>query len=170
MPRKESVKPMSQHKGEPLLEIRNVTRAFGGLMALDNVSFTVPRGTICGLIGPNGAGKTTLVNVISGLVPATRGSIVLDGQVISGLAAASDRGQGHRAYISKYSFVLGALRASERHGRTSPQTTWDLDRDIVASAAQQIRRTRFIPGCYGTASTFAHGASGAHPGQRPLLW
>jgi ABC-type branched-subunit amino acid transport system ATPase component len=76
---------MSQHKGEPLLSVRGVTRAFGGLMALDNVSFDVPRGTICGLIGPNGAGKTTLVNVISGLVPVTKGSVELDGKSITGL-------------------------------------------------------------------------------------
>lgn len=69
----------------PLLETKKVTRMFGGLMALDDVSFKVPRGAICGLIGPNGAGKTTLINVISGLVPVTRGNILLEGQLITGL-------------------------------------------------------------------------------------
>jgi len=58
---------------------------FGGLMALDEVSFAVPKATTCGLIGPNGAGKTTLINVISGLVPLTRGDIRMEGQSISGL-------------------------------------------------------------------------------------
>ncbi len=70
---------------KPLLEIRNVTRVFGGLKALENVSFNVPRGAICGLIGPNGAGKTTLINMISGLGPLSDGAILLDGQLISGL-------------------------------------------------------------------------------------
>ena len=74
----------SQSAPVPLLEVANVTRAFGGLLALDNVSFKIPRGAICGLIGPNGAGKTTLVNVISGLVPLTKGTVTLDGLRISG--------------------------------------------------------------------------------------
>jgi len=68
-----------------LLEIKNVTHKFGGLIALDNVSFSVPKGTICGLIGPNGAGKTTLINVISGLVMCSSGNILLEGELITGL-------------------------------------------------------------------------------------
>ncbi len=55
-------------------------------MALDDVSFKVPGGSICGLIGPNGAGKTTLINVISGLIPLTGGEILLEGKTINGLA------------------------------------------------------------------------------------
>ena len=59
---------------------------FGGLKALENVSFDVPRGTICGLIGPNGAGKTTLINIISGLGPLSDGDILFEGHSINGLA------------------------------------------------------------------------------------
>jgi ABC-type branched-subunit amino acid transport system ATPase component len=76
---------MVQETTKPLLEINNVTRMFGGLVALHEVSFDVPKGAICGLIGPNGAGKTTLINVISGLVPLSGGDIRLEGQMISGL-------------------------------------------------------------------------------------
>jgi len=76
---------MAQEKTQPLLEIRNVTRMFGGLIALDNVSFVVPKGAVCGLIGPNGAGKTTLINAISGLTPLSGGDILLEGRKISGL-------------------------------------------------------------------------------------
>jgi ABC-type branched-subunit amino acid transport system ATPase component len=76
---------MVQETAKPLLEIKHVTRMFGGLAALDAVSFDVPKGAICGLIGPNGAGKTTLINMISGLVPLTRGDILLEGKLISGL-------------------------------------------------------------------------------------
>jgi len=71
----------------PLLEIRNVTRAFGGLIAVNGVSLTVQRGQIMGLIGPNGAGKTTLFNVISGALHPTSGEIFFDGRAIGGWRA-----------------------------------------------------------------------------------
>jgi branched-chain amino acid transport system ATP-binding protein len=61
-----------------LLAVRGVTIRFGGVTALDNVSFDVARGAICGLIGPNGAGKTTLFNCISRLYDPDAGSIVFD--------------------------------------------------------------------------------------------
>lgn len=76
---------MVQETAKPQLEIKHVTRMFGGLAALDAVSFDVPKGAICGLIGPNGAGKTTLINMISGLVPLTKGDILLEGEPINGL-------------------------------------------------------------------------------------
>jgi len=76
---------MVHETAKPQLEIVHVTRMFGGLAALDAVSFSVPKGAICGLIGPNGAGKTTLINMISGLVPLTKGDILLEGKPISGL-------------------------------------------------------------------------------------
>ena len=58
-----------------LLTLDNVSRAFGGLNAVDGVSFAVDRGEIIGLIGPNGAGKTTLINIITGVHPATSGRV-----------------------------------------------------------------------------------------------
>ena len=68
-----------------LLEIRNVSRHFGGLVALNDVSFGVQRGEIVGLIGPNGAGKSTLFNVITGFFPPSRGRILFKGADIGGL-------------------------------------------------------------------------------------
>ncbi len=68
-----------------LLQIENISRAFGGLMALDNVSFAVSQGQIKAVIGPNGAGKTTLFNIISGVIPPTTGEILFKGRTISGL-------------------------------------------------------------------------------------
>ena len=68
-----------------LLEVNNVTMAFGSLLANDNVSFTIEPGTIVGLIGPNGAGKTTLFNCISGFYQPTGGRIVFDGKDITRL-------------------------------------------------------------------------------------
>jgi len=70
----------------PLLEVRNVSFAFGGVMALDDVSLSVNEGEILSIIGPNGAGKTTLFNVISGLLRPPHGSVSLDGQTLRGLA------------------------------------------------------------------------------------
>ena len=59
-----------------LLELKNVSRSFGGVHAIRNVSLTLQPGQIVGLIGPNGAGKSTLVNIITGVHPATSGTIV----------------------------------------------------------------------------------------------
>jgi len=68
-----------------LLELLDVRRTFGGLAAVDGASLAVGAGEVHGLIGPNGAGKTTLLNLISGLIPATSGSIRLDGARLDGL-------------------------------------------------------------------------------------
>ena len=67
-----------------LLRIDQATKTFGGLTAVNQVSFDVGAGEILGLLGPNGSGKTTLINLISGDLPATRGSISLDGQRLTG--------------------------------------------------------------------------------------
>ena len=69
----------------PLLSIDKVSRHFGGLVALDELSFDVNCGEIVGLIGPNGAGKSTLFNVITGFLPPTKGHIIYNGKDISGL-------------------------------------------------------------------------------------
>jgi len=74
--------------GVMALEVTGVSRRFGGILAVDNVSFSVAPGEILGVIGPNGAGKTTLFDLISGFVPADSGSIVLAGNDVTGVAPA----------------------------------------------------------------------------------
>jgi branched-chain amino acid transport system ATP-binding protein len=69
---------------ETILRVDNITKQFGGLLALSQVSFDVIRGEILGIIGPNGSGKTTLFNVISGLYPPTGGKIHYNGEDITG--------------------------------------------------------------------------------------
>ena len=64
----------------PILELSGVTKRFGGLTAVSDVSFTVPAGELLGIIGPNGAGKTTLFNVISGYYRPEAGRIVFAGR------------------------------------------------------------------------------------------
>jgi branched-chain amino acid transport system ATP-binding protein len=68
-----------------ILEIRHVSKFFGGLAANSDVSFEVEEGTIMGLIGPNGAGKTTLFNCITGYYPPSRGEIIFKGRRMNGL-------------------------------------------------------------------------------------
>jgi len=69
----------------PLLEVTNLTRHFGGLAALDSVSFTIGRGEVVGLIGPNGSGKTTCLNVISGRLSPMAGEVRFAGKSVTGL-------------------------------------------------------------------------------------
>jgi len=73
--------------GAPLLEARDVSRRYGGLLALSGYSLTLRARTIHAVIGPNGAGKTTLFNCLSGMVRPTTGSIRLDGAELVGLPA-----------------------------------------------------------------------------------
>lgn len=70
-----------------LLEVRDVSRRFGGVAALNGVSLSVPASAIVGLIGPNGSGKTTLMNVISGVDAPSSGAILLDGAPVQGRPA-----------------------------------------------------------------------------------
>jgi branched-chain amino acid transport system ATP-binding protein len=68
-----------------ILDVRAVSRRFGGLQALSNVTFSVRRGEIVGVIGPNGAGKTTLFSTLMGLIRPDSGSVMLEGKPLSGL-------------------------------------------------------------------------------------
>ncbi|MFO7495275.1 MAG: ABC transporter ATP-binding protein [Desulfobacterales bacterium] len=68
----------------PLLSVEDLTKTFGGLHAVEEVSFQIQQGEIIGLIGPNGAGKTTIFNLISGYHPPTRGRIAFNGRDITG--------------------------------------------------------------------------------------
>jgi branched-chain amino acid transport system ATP-binding protein len=70
-----------------LLELRELTRRFGGLVAVDRVSLAVERGTITSIIGPNGAGKTTLFNMVSAVFPPSAGTILYEGRDITGIAS-----------------------------------------------------------------------------------
>ncbi|GAP37510.1 branched-chain amino acid ABC transporter ATP-binding protein/permease [Piscinibacter sakaiensis] len=81
-PLPEAAKPA---RGERVLEVQAVRKEFGGLVAVNDVSFEVSAGEIVGLIGPNGAGKSTTFNLVTGLLPATRGEVRLRGERIDGL-------------------------------------------------------------------------------------
>ena len=78
--------PRTIDAGRTLLQVEGAVRRFGGLVAVNGLSFTLRQGEILGLLGPNGAGKSTMFNLISGLLPPTAGQITLDGRRIDGLA------------------------------------------------------------------------------------
>lgn len=70
-----------------LLEVRGLSKHFGGIRAIEDISFSVPAGAILSIIGPNGAGKTTLFNCLTGFINPTRGSITLGERNITGISA-----------------------------------------------------------------------------------
>ncbi len=70
----------------PFLQIEGLSKSFGGLKAVDNVTFNVNQGEIIGLIGPNGSGKTTLLNLVTGFLKPTAGTVTYSGDNITGLA------------------------------------------------------------------------------------
>jgi branched-chain amino acid transport system ATP-binding protein len=75
---------MSDANASKLLDAGNVTKRFGGLTAVNDVSFSIPRKSIVSLIGPNGAGKTTFFNILTGLYKPTEGRVTFDGANITG--------------------------------------------------------------------------------------
>ncbi len=76
--------PIGDGADDSILIASNVTKAFGGLVAVDDVSFSIPRGGIVSIIGPNGAGKTTFFNMLTGLYKPTLGRVAFDGRNITG--------------------------------------------------------------------------------------
>jgi ABC-type branched-subunit amino acid transport system ATPase component len=111
----------------PILAVRHVSRYFGGLQAVNDLSLEIPRCSIFALIGPNGSGKTTLFNVITGILPPSAGTIVFDGQPITGVKTHEivRRGIGRTfqnirlfTRLSVYQNVWLAMRRTRRSGDT----------------------------------------------------
>jgi len=95
-----------------LLEVRNLTRTFGGIKAVDGVNFTLQQGEIRALIGPNGAGKTTFVSLICGRVPVEQGTILFNGKDITHLPA-HKRVRAGIAYTFQITSIFANLTVRE---------------------------------------------------------
>ncbi len=93
-----------------MLEVREVTKRYGGRLAVDKVSFRVNRGEIVGYLGPNGSGKSTTVNVVVGLLEATSGSVTLDGRTLSEDSSGYQRKIG---YVPEEPYLYTHLTATE---------------------------------------------------------
>lgn len=138
----------------PILSVQNVTKKFGGIAAVSDVSFDVQAGTICGLVGPNGAGKTTLVNVLSGFEPSTSGQVRLGERSISGWSA-TRRARAGLVRTFQHAHTFGSMRVGEALAAASvpPRGTGvralfpSRDRqeitDRVAEALQFLQLTRW---------------------------
>lgn len=110
---------------EPVLEVRGLSRRFGGLMAVSEVDFAVAEGAIHGLIGPNGAGKTTTFNVISGFYKPSAGQVLYRGRDIGGLGTARIARMGlvrtfqHTTLFREMTVLENVLVGRHIHARAS---------------------------------------------------
>ena len=89
-----------ERRDADLLVVDDLAKAFGGVRAVDGVSFRVPAGAMAGLIGPNGAGKSTVLGMIAGAIRPDRGEILLAGSNIAGSTAGRDRPAGRDPHVS----------------------------------------------------------------------
>ncbi|MEZ5477439.1 MAG: ABC transporter ATP-binding protein [Thiolinea sp.] len=129
---------------QPMIEVSNVSKHFGGLKAVNNATLSIERGSITGLIGPNGAGKTTLFNIIAGLYAPTHGQIFLDGEDVSGMSPHQLFGKGLlRTFQIAHEFSSMTVRENlmmvpDRQLGESLANTW-LRRGQIRAQEQAIR-------------------------------
>src|ERR1044072_3590518 len=112
-------------RNAPVLELKGLTKHFGGVRAVDNIDLTVQQGEILGLIGPNGSGKSTIVNLVCGLFPATDGHILFRGTDISALPPhgpeSGARAHPGRPALGRKLYPPLARRAAPRPRRDRPR-------------------------------------------------
>ena len=126
--------------GAAVLRVEGVTKRFGGLVAVDNMSFELAKNEVLGLIGPNGSGKTTMLNMISGALKPTAGAILLDGKDISTCAGQRDRRPGRCPHVSDRSHAAVADGAGERHRRRRVRPQPALGRELDDYARDLLQR------------------------------
>jgi branched-chain amino acid transport system permease protein len=137
--------------GELVLDVDKARKEFGGLVAVNDVSFQVRAGEILGLIGPNGAGKSTTFNLVTGVLPATRGSVTLRGRRIDSLPSREIAQRGVSRTFQHVKMIAGmtvlenvALGAHLRGSRGVASAMLRLDRaeerQLLKEAEKQLRR------------------------------
>jgi branched-chain amino acid transport system permease protein len=154
--------------GEPLLVVDKARKEFGGLVAVNDVSFQVKAGEIIGLIGPNGAGKSTTFNLVTGVLQATSGSITFQGERIDALTSREivKRGIGrtfqHVRLLSGMTVLenvaIGAhLRGKTGVWRSVARLNAAEEGRLMAEAAKQIKRVGLEKHLYDEAGSLALG-------------
>ena len=154
--------------GEPLLTVKGARKEFGGLVAVNDVSFNVKAGEIVGLIGPNGAGKSTIFNLITGVLWPTAGEIAFRGEVISSRPSqfVARRGIGrtfqHVNVLPNMSVLENvALGAHLRGAKGTASSILRLDRAeearLLNEAAKQIERIGLAPHMHKPAGSLSLG-------------
>ncbi|MDT7835768.1 branched-chain amino acid ABC transporter ATP-binding protein/permease [Aquabacterium sp. OR-4] len=138
-------------RGEALLQVEAVRKEFGGLVAVNDVSFEIRAGDIMGLIGPNGAGKSTTFNLVTGVLPLTRGAVRFRGEAVGGLASREIARRGmsrtfqHVKMIPEMTVLEnvalgGYLRSSAGPLRAMLRLDRAEERRLFAEAEAQLRR------------------------------
>ncbi|MEY4713170.1 MAG: hypothetical protein RIS88_2620 [Pseudomonadota bacterium] len=130
---------------EVVLEVEGLTKVFGGVVAVKDLSFRTTRGEILGIIGPNGSGKTTMFNAITGVFPATSGSVRFRGELISGLPTDVIARRGlvrtfQAATVFKSETVRENIRRASLFGYLG-RPAWFFRRGAAAKWAAQARNT-----------------------------
>jgi branched-chain amino acid transport system ATP-binding protein len=145
---------VSDAKSDVILEIRDVTQRFGGLVANRNVTLDVRRGEILGLIGPNGAGKSTLFNLIAGAFVPTSGRILFEGEDITTLPATARCARGiARTFQVPRSFdsmtviqnVLVGAFAQQASAARARDVAWETLRFVGIEARGQVPASELTP-------------------------
>jgi neutral amino acid transport system ATP-binding protein len=164
----------AEQSGAPLLAVRDVSKRFGGIAAVDGVTFDVVAGSITALIGPNGAGKSTLFNVVTGFERADRGQVLLDGRSVFRHSphAIARRGMVRTFQLTKALSVMSVLdnmllgnvrNPGERLGLAALRPVWQ---PAERHARDQARELLEVFGLSAKAGDYAGTLSG---GQRKLL-
>ena len=155
----------------PMLVVEGLTKNFGGVRAVDDVSFQVERGDLVGLIGPNGAGKTTTFNLVSGRFPPTSGRVLMNGQPLLGrrpdqIAALgiARTFQGTRIFpkLSVAENVQIAALAGARLGFWADWLGLAAARDVEAQASRRTQEVLQWIGLEGQAATVSGSLPYAH--------
>jgi branched-chain amino acid transport system permease protein len=155
-------------RGEVVLDVQAVRKEFGGLVAVNDVSFQVRAGEILGLIGPNGAGKSTTFNLVTGVLPTTRGEVRLRGQRIDGLPSREIARRGVSRTFQHVKMIPGmtvlenvALGAHlrGRSGVASAMLRLDRaeERSLLREAEAQLRRIGMAGSMHELAGNLALG-------------
>ena len=155
--------------GEVVLDVKDARKTFGGLVAVNDVSFQVRAGEILGLIGPNGAGKSTVFNLVTGVLPATSGAVTLCGERIDSLPSRQIAKRGvsrtfqHVKMIAGMTVLenvaLGAhLRGSRGVASAMLRTDRAEERQLLKEAEKQLRRIGMADHVHELAGNLALGS------------
>ena len=147
-----------------ILEVKGITKTFGGVVALDDVSVNVEKNSLLGIIGPNGSGKTTFVNIVSGFVKPDKGSVLFNGKELIGLPPyrVTNIGVGRAFQMVKPFFHLPAYKnivvplASPRVKASSGGKFGDKDA-VALDVLEEVGFERDSSVPYKTASVLPHG-------------
>lgn len=151
-----------------VLEVSGVTKRFGGLVAVNNLSFEARRGEVTGLIGPNGAGKSTMFNLISGALPRDAGEVRYRGERIDGLSPARIAQHGiartfqHVNLLGRLSVLENVAMGAHLRGRCGMlasmlRTDRDEERRLLAEAMRQIERVGLVQQMHAVAGSLPLG-------------